>query len=466
MKYKFNVISPICLKTLLILTRNTHYIENKYHYNNTINVKEAEQQTNKYINIFFKIFNEIQKSKLTHIALIESQLTRILASMEYIGLSIKIKKWENLINIKKNILNYCIKKIKQQLKHMLNYNLFGETNINIKNNIYVKILIKKLLNQNMNNININNEKNINNNIIQLILKYRQIYQTIKIYGNNFLYHCNKKKNKIYGHFNSLQSSTHRISSYNVNLQNLPSSYNFKQCIYITNNKKTYISGDYNTYEFRILAGLANDVKLINMLNQNKDIHLEIAKKIFNTNNNKIITPNLRNKAKAINFSIIYDISIQSLAYKLQLSIIKTKHFLKNYFSQFPKIKEFLNNIAHIALQQGYIKTVLGRKLILPNTNTNIKQNHRIAKNMLIQGNAADIIKLAMINIHNKLITQFNQAYLVNMIHDELIIECLIKDTHKIAILLKIEMEKAQQLLIPNINSFVNIKINKTFNNNY
>ena len=459
---QLNVRRVICLKTL----NQLNIANNK---NNQIiyikNLKDAEKKTKQNLEIFANILINIEKHGLIKIAQIECYLTTVFANMEYNGFPILVDKWKKIIdNKKKELYKYEIES-KKYLSKVLQKNLFGEVQINLKNDLEVKNALEKIIGKKLINFNKTTLKLINLKEAKSILHYRNIAEIINKYGCKFLIFCNKSKNRVFGKFKSLGTSTGRVSSYNPNLQNLPLLTSFHKCICVPLNK-ILICADYSACELRILAGLSGDPVLIKAFFENKDIHSEIANELFNNKVSKNKNNKLRKIAKIISFSIIYGISAKGLAYNLKISTKNAQIFLNNYFKSFPKIKNYLENNVKQAKINGFAKTVLGRKLIFNNqkhlTNMNIQKNSRIAKNMPIQGTAADIIKLAILHIHDSLIENFKNAYIVNMIHDELLIECLKEDTQSISLLLKTKMEKAQQIIIPNVKPYVDIKIGRTW----
>ena len=437
---KLDVARPICIKTLLKLSG---YECNNYVMEYAHSIKEAKQQTKTIYKYFIKLLYKIETLGLLYIAQIECWLTRVFASMEYIGIPFLLSKWKTTINNIKTI--YAYKSIKQT-QNELQASLFYTSTTNEKQFIY------NYLNKNIDTNKVTDS--IKNNRIYLDQKLLNI---INKYDKQFLSFCTKKR--IYGKFQSLGTSTGRVSSYNPNLQNLPSSIHFRKCIQAPINK-ILISADYDSCELRILAGLSQDSILIEAFKRNIDIHSSIANKLFKIPVNKTNNQHLRKKAKLICFSIIYGISINSLSKILKIKINEAKLIYSNFFKYFPKIKQYLNNTFKSCNNIKNISSILGRKLNINSKTNNFRNIYTISRNMPIQGTAADIIKLAMLRIHERLIKEFKHAYLINMIHDELVIECLKKDDIDIASLLKTEMENSHNFIIPNVKSYVNITINK------
>ena len=244
------------------------------------------------------------------------------------------------------------------------------------------------------------------------------------------------------------TSTGRLSSSDPNLQNIPIKTNEGKLIRTAfESKPNYylLSMDYSQIELRLIAHIAEERSMLSAFNNGVDIHLDTASKIFNKNKNEI-TSDLRRSAKAINFGIIYGISPFGLAKQLKCSNSEAKEFIDSYFLRFPNIRSYMDEIKRKLYSDGYVETLFGRRMhinIQKNSNQNLKLfSERQAINAPIQGTAADIIKLAMVKVQNKLKEINSDSKILLQVHDELVFEVNSKDIEEIIALVKPIMENA------------------------
>jgi len=269
---------------------------------------------------------------------------------------------------------------------------------------------------------------------KLVLEWRQISKLKNTYSDALQDHISKKTKRVHTSFLLAATNTGRLASSNPNLQNIPiKSEEGKEIrkAFIANKKNILISADYNQIEMRILADMADVKELKKAFKNNEDIHNLTASQVFNVPINKI-NAELRRKAKAINFGIIYGITQYGLAKQISVSNQEALDFINSYFKKFPEIKDYMNSTIISCRKKGYVSNIFGRRIHLRGINDknfNIRSfQERAAINAPIQGSAADIIRLAMIKI-NKLVENDTKlrAKMLLQIHDELIFECLEKD---------------------------------------
>lgn len=265
-------------------------------------------------------------------------------------------------------------------------------------------------------------------VIKILLEYRKLQKLYTTYLNGLEKYI-FPDNKIHTIYNQVQTSTGRLSSTDPNMQNITVRDNEQRevrKIFIASQENLKVlSCDYSQIELRILAHISNDENLINAFLQDHDIHLETASKIFNVKLNQV-TKEQRNRAKTVNFGIVYGISSFGLSQQLKISVKEAKDFIDRYYEIYPKIKNYINETIKFCQEHGYVETIFHRRRDVPeinNKNSLIKEfGERIAMNTPIQGTAADIIKIAMIDIDNAIKTNNIKARLVAQIHDELIFE--------------------------------------------
>jgi len=269
---------------------------------------------------------------------------------------------------------------------------------------------------------------------RLVLEWRQISKLKNTYSDALQDHISKKTKRVHTSFLLAATNTGRLASSNPNLQNIPiKSEEGKEIrkAFIAEKNNILVSADYNQIEMRILADMADVKELKKAFKNNEDIHKLTASQVFNLPFNKI-NDDLRRKAKAINFGIIYGITQYGLAKQISVSNQEALDFINSYFKKFPEIKDYMNSTIKTCRKHGYVSNIFGRRIHLKNINDknfSIRSfQERAAINAPIQGSAADIIRLAMIKI-NKLIEDDKkfQTKMLLQIHDELIFECLKKD---------------------------------------
>ncbi|MDR2458434.1 MAG: DNA polymerase I [Clostridiales Family XIII bacterium] len=292
-----------------------------------------------------------------------------------------------------------------------------------------------------------------NKIVDYILSYRGLNKIKGTYVDGFI-PLIENDGRIHSSFMQTVTTTGRLSSKNPNLQNLPIKEEQGRIVrkaFIPDTGKIFISADYSQIELRVLAELSGDEKLVNDFMENADIHKRTAARIFNLPEEKIDI-SLRNKAKAINFGIIYGMGAFTLAKDTGISVKKAERYIADYFNAYPKVFQFINQSIQAARHFGFVKTILGRKRAIPEifskNKVTIRAGERLAVNTRVQGSAADIMKLAMITVSNKLKKENLDAYQILQIHDEIVLEADIKIKEEAKIFLQNEMEKAYTLKVP------------------
>ena len=287
-----------------------------------------------------------------------------------------------------------------------------------------------------------------------VLEFRKFSKLKNTYTDALPKEINPKTGRIHTHLSSISTITGRLSSSNPNLQNIPiktfEGRKIRQA-FIAKKNNLLISADYSQIELRVIAHVAKIENLIQAFKDNKDIHKITASQVFGIPENEI-SDDLRSKAKAINFGIIYGISAFGLARQLDISRQEASDYIKSYLKAYPGIDEYMKNYINLARQDGFVKTISGRKCFISNINDKNpmirNEAERLAINAPIQGSAADIIKMAMIRLNKKLKENNFAAKIVLQIHDELLIEAPENEVEEIKKLLKNQMESAIMLDVP------------------
>ncbi len=290
-------------------------------------------------------------------------------------------------------------------------------------------------------------------IVELILEFRGLRKLLSTYINALPQMINSKTGKIHTSFNQTVAATGRLSSTNPNLQNIPirdAQGKEIRKAFIPDDGEVFLSADYSQIELRIMAHLSEDKHMLDAFKQGFDIHTSTAAKIFKIDMSEV-SSDMRNQAKTANFGIIYGISTFGLAERLNIARRDAKQLIDGYFETYPQVKDYMDAVVQKAKVDGYVKTVFGRKRILNDINSqnSIVRGYaeRNAINAPIQGSAADIIKIAMINIQNRLEKEELKAKMIMQVHDELNFSVPKNEIDQVTILVKEEMEKAASLRV-------------------
>ena len=285
-------------------------------------------------------------------------------------------------------------------------------------------------------------------IIPKILVYRTYAKLKSTYADGLLNVLDEKTSRIYSNFNQTATATGRISSTEPNLQNIPIKIELGhkvRKVFKPEDNYTFVDADYSQIELRVLAHLSQDENLINAFNEGQDIHKITASKVFKKPLEEV-TSFERSAAKAINFGLIYGKQAFSLAQDLGITKNKAEEYISDYFDKYPKIKSFLDSTVEQTKETGYTKTMFNRIRYVPEiTSSNFSQRgigQRIAMNTPIQGTAADIIKIAMVKVYNRIKKENLKSRLILQVHDELLIEAYKEEKEIIKNILKDEMENA------------------------
>lgn len=477
LKYK-NIKMPDIKNDLMIasslLEYNTKddiaYLANQFNYNipfyeNVLkqdDISKIVVSKAKFIyEIKDELLNKIKEENMQELYNeIEIPLTYVLGDMEYDGVVVDkdiLDEMGNEIKIKLEILSKDI------------YNLAG-TSFNISSPQQLGEVLFERLNLPHGKkgktgystaVDVLNKLVNKHPIIEKILEYRMLNKLYTTYVEGLI---NTIKNgKIHTIYTQTLTRTGRLSSIEPNLQNIPIRTEYGRLIrkaFVPSENSVIVSGDYSQIELRILAHMANVPALIDAFNNDFDIHSKTASDIFKTD---VVTKEMRRIAKAVNFGIIYGISSFGLSENLNISTKEAKQFIDEYLKTYPGIKEYMDNTIKNAYECGYAKTLFNRKRIideLKNTNYMIRQSgERMALNTPIQGTSADIIKKAMVLIHQKLKENNLKSKLIIQVHDELVFDCLKEEQEQVIKIMKDVMENVIKLKVP-------LKIDIEYGNNW
>ena len=429
-------------------------------------IKEEQEKTQKaeekkctlYAYIIYKL-QEITMKKLEGINAvdlfnnIDMPTVTVLANMQWNGMYADLEE-----------LNKFGKQLKEQLeiKTKMIYEMAGEEfNINSTKQLgeilFEKMklpVVKKTKSGYSTDVDVLEKLKSEDPIISEILDYRQLMKLNSTYVEGLKPYINPKTKRIHSFFHQTITATGRISSTEPNLQNIPTRFELgKQVrkIFKPEPGKVYIDADYSQIELRVLAHMSEDTHMVQAFKDGEDIHRQAASKVFKTPMEEV-TKEQRSNAKAVNFGIVYGISDFGLGEQLGISRKIAKQYIEEYLQEYAGIKNFMDDMKEKAKETGYVETLFNRRRYIPELKSNnymVRQfGERAAMNTPIQGTAADIMKIAMINVYKKLIEENLEAKIVLQVHDEMMIEAPLAEAEKVKEIVKTEMESAIKLNVP------------------
>lgn len=290
-------------------------------------------------------------------------------------------------------------------------------------------------------------------IIPAILQYRELVKLKSTYLDGMLPLIDKN-GRIHTVFKQAVTATGRLSSTEPNLQNIPirkESGKRIRKMFVPADGNVLVCGDYSQIELRLMAHMSGDKAMIDAFNGGEDFHRSTAARLFGVPFEEV-TQDMRRSAKAVNFGIIYGISDFGLSEDLGISVYEARRYMQNYFATYPGVKRFMNDCVAFAKENGYVKTLYGRKRYIPELQASVYATRafgeRVAMNMPLQGTASDIIKAAMIEVDKKLAEGGYKAKLIMQVHDELIVDCPLPEKDNVEKLLKTCMQNVAELSVP------------------
>ena len=430
---------------------------NLFEKNDTID--ETEKNKNSMYVYVIKELKKATSEKLQEIKCkelfenIEMPLVEVLAQMQYDGIYIDR---DELVNYGEGLKN----KIDELTNEI--YNLAGqEFNINSTKQLgeilFEKLelpIYKKTKTGYSTDVDVLEKLKKEHPIIEKILEYRSIMKLNSTYVEGMLPFINPETHRIHSHFHQTITATGRISSTEPNLQNIPTRIEIgKQLrkVFKPNTDCVFLDADYSQIELRVLAHISEDEHMIEAFNNNEDIHKQVASKVFDVPMEEV-TKEQRSKAKAVNFGIVYGISDFGLSSQIDVSKKEAKQYIEQYLEKYSGIKKFMDNIVEETKKTGYVETLFNRRRYIPEINSNNfmvrKFGDRAAMNTPIQGTAADIMKIAMIDVYKELQKRNLKSRIVLQIHDELLIETKEEEKEEVKNILKTCMENAITLRVP------------------
>ena len=416
-----------------------------------------EDKTYIYAYAIYKLYNVLtqkmeEAGSIDLFNKIEMPLTELLASMQYEGIYID----------KQELLDFG-KELQEKIDILTQeiYELTGEEfNINSTKQLgeilfeKLKLTVKKKTKTGYStDVDVLEKIKYEHPVIEKILEYRQLQKLNSTYVEGLIPYIDET-GRIHSKFHQTVTTTGRISSTDPNLQNIPTRMELGRKlrkVFKPEQGYIFVDADYSQIELRVLAHISKDKNMIEAFCNNEDIHAQAASKVFNIPLEEV-TKEERTKAKAVNFGIVYGISEFGLGEQLGVSRKKAKEYIEQYLDKYSGIKEFMTNIVEETKEKGYVETLYHRRRYVPELKSNnymVRQfGGRVAMNTPIQGTAADIMKIAMINVYNKLKENNLKSKLIVQVHDEILVETLESEKEQVKQIVKEEMENVIKLKVP------------------
>ena len=384
---------------------------------------------------------------------IDMPTIEVLAEMQWNGMYLDVNELDNYGDMLKTRLNSLTEEIYQLSGQEFNINSpkqLGEV-------LFEKLklpVVKKTKSGYSTDVDVLEKLVEEHPVIEKLLEYRQLMKLNSTYVEGMKVYVNPKTKRIHSFFHQTITATGRISSTEPNLQNIPTRFELgKQLrkVFRPAENCVYIDADYSQIELRVLAHISNDEHMIQAFKNGEDIHKQAASKVFNIPIDEV-TKEQRSSAKAVNFGIVYGISDFGLGEQLHIPRKKAKQYIEQYLQMYSGIKKFMNDIVETAKEKGYVETEFKRRRYIPELKSNnymVRQfGQRVAMNTPIQGTAADIMKIAMINVLKEIKTRNLKSKIILQVHDEMMIEAPLEEAEEIKKILKDKMENAVKLNVP------------------
>ena len=438
----------VCLSTIKKLIHKNN-LEAELEIPVFSNNREALLWTNQALTTAFEKINKLNMQEL--IAL-ECQVIPACVAMEKAGLPFNKVRWQKTLGLLETERAEYKAQLEPYFQKTDGFALFGPEAIDLQSPQEVKAKLEAILGVKLESTSQQSLKNFDHEAVRLLLKYREHSRMMSTYGENFLQTINN--NRLYASFVPLGSASGRFACHEPNLQALPNDPRFQACLK-PDVGRMLIYFDYGAFELRILAGLSDDPALLAIFNDGLDIHSMVAQAVFNTSVSKKENAHLRDQAKILNFGLIYGMGEHALARQLNISLKNAQNLMGQYFVRFPKVLQLLESLETKAKTHGYVNTALGRRVYF-NGDESPGLRGRLARNAPIQGSGADIAKLAFCKIFDVLYKNKQDAQLVNMIHDEFVVECGEDTREETELLVSKAMNDAFTAILPRIAPEVSI----------
>jgi DNA polymerase-1 len=468
-----DVARPLCVRTVDALVRGEPMWSEPEHATVATSVAAARARAVELARGVDRLLERLEGSGQKKVARLECLVTRAFAALEHRGLPIDVGRWRGLIDDEKRRLTDARAAVLACAGDAVPRDLFGVPDINLDAEADVKALVKRVTGATLESTAKEHLAAVGHPLTEALIAYREPWKLVSTYGDAFLGFATdvvtdgdgRQIGRIRSTFVPLGASTGRVACREPNLQNLPKDPRFHEALRAPAGRRL-ITADYATCELRIIAELAEDPVFLAAFARGEDLHSTVATSMFGVKVSKSEHPELRQRAKAINFGLVYGMGPGALAASLGVDRGTGEQLLAKYFQTFPRIRDYLDGAVDAALRRGYSETVLGRRLTYAQDAIRADNARgelsRIMKNMPIQGTSADMTKLAMVRIHERLVDHAGDPGLVNTIHDELVVECDADHADAVAAIVRDEMEGAHRTLLKKVPPLVEVHVGATW----
>ena len=439
------------------------YDDGKKNKNEQLNLFQEQREDSKFIcgfksylikTVADKTIEELKETGMLNLfKKIEMPLVEVLGNMQYNGMYVDKDELMEFGNNLKEQIEVLKREIYDMCGEEFNINSTGQLGVILFEKLGLTVY-KKTKNGYSTDVDILEKLKSEHPVIEKILEYRSLMKLNSSYVEGLMPYINEKTKRIHSYFHQTITATGRISSTEPNLQTIPTRYELGKKlrkVFKPEEGNIFIDADYSQIELRVLADISGDRNMLKAFRNDEDIHKQVASKVFEIPMDDV-TKEQRTAAKAVNFGIVYGISDFGLAGQLDITRKRAKSYIEQYLDKYSGIKKFMDEIVEEAKEQGYVETLFHRRRYIPELKSNnylVRQfGSRAAMNTPIQGTAADIMKIAMINVFKRIQQEGIDAKIVLQVHDELILECGKEYAEEAKHILKEEMENAARLRIP------------------
>ncbi|MBQ3234841.1 MAG: DNA polymerase I [Clostridia bacterium] len=425
---------------------------------NTLYYYNLDKNTPAYslYKLYSRFAKQVEEEGITELYYdVELPLSKILTDMERVGFKVDIPALERVGDEYRKEISEILSEIKKLAGEEVNPNSPKQLAVLLFEKLGLKHGKKNKNGSYSTNVEILEELANEHPIIPAILRHRTIQKLLSTYVDAIKDLAVKDNGLVHTSFNQTLTQTGRLSSKEPNLQNIPvrdeEGSMLRKFFIPRGEDRVLIDADYSQIELRLLAHFSACQKLVDAYKRGDDIHSITASQVFNVPLSNV-TSDMRRKAKAVNFGIIYGISEYGLSKNIKCSVKEAQDYINKYFETYPEVKEYMNKNVEFARKNGYVSTLLGRRRYIKEINSPSYQlrsfGERAAMNMPLQGSSADIIKIAMVKVYERLKRECPDAKLILQVHDELIIDAPVSVSEKASAILKEEMENAVTLTVP------------------
>jgi DNA polymerase I len=403
----------------------------------------------------------LDREGLKDTARLECQAVTAFSDLMFDGIFLDQKAWSVLVDEAKKHQEEARAEIERHLQGIVDTDLFGRVDFNFESDAEWKEILTKLTKRPVREVNKQALKALGHPIGELLLRYREAGKIVSTYGENFLEFVHPRTGRIHAKFHQIGAPTGRVSCKDPNLQSIPRGSRFRNC-FSAPKGHSLVTADYSGCELRILAEMSGDPAFVQTFKKGGDLHSIVASEIFGVTVNKEQNRDLRDRAKAINFGLAYGMGAGGLAQVTGMPQDEAERLLVRYFAAYPEVKNYLESSAALGLERGFARTLGGRRLFLQVSDASEEGDPasvaRIAKNMPIQGTNADMLKLSMAGIRRRLLESELSAFMVNCVHDEILVQAESGDAWAVADLMKEEMIQAGERYIKKVPVEVDVGV--------